>query len=703
MYGNICGDITEFLDKNRRDMPIILREAYCFAAYLLLKDIEVNNTDILAGKWNWEENNGMKSPYPRGTYREIEEMQQCEICSKTDFLEIRDAIHMGLLVRSPGGHVVPGYDLFLNTGFDKTIEKIKKYIRSDREQKEKLNFYKSQLIVMKAAQECILRYAKEAERKGNKEIRNNCEWIAHKVPHNFYQAVQLLWFMHEFAKDDTQGIVISLGRIDQYLYPWYKEDKEKGIITYDKAFEIMQELWKKLAQQDHGFQNIILGGKDHEGKDVCNDLTKICMECTLKRRTEQPSLSLRIHNNMPEEIWDKAFQLICTGIGMPSLFNDEICVLAKMNSGVSREDAENFSVVGCVELTIGGQEFSHTEGLRINWLKVMELMLNNGTCLITDRKWSLKHSYRLDDINSFKDFFDWYVEELLHVTEKACIFIDNADKIYSFHWPTPFISSLMEGCLESGLDVTAGGTKYNNLSVNNAGMANVVNALQAIEDIVFEKKIVNITEIPKILECNFEGYEELRNKIVACPKFGNNIESVDLKLENLIRILCEYIGKLRCHRGGKFQAGFYSVQVHGTMGELTGASMDGRKSRTALASSLSPTQGSDVNGPTALLNSLKDLPMDKFGNGMVLDVKFTPDFMRNQRHVNAVKNLVKVYFANGGMEIQFNVIDKMTLLKAQATPENYYDLIVRVSGYSAYFVALSKTLQDEIIQRTELS
>ncbi len=701
MHGNISEDIREFLETYRKEMPLILKEAYCFASYLILKDIEVNNSDILAGKWNWEGNNGMKSPYPKGTYQEIEKMQQCGLCSELDFSQIKDAVHMGLIVRSPGGHVVPGYDLFLKNGFDKTKEIIEEYIRHNIGKKEKLIFYESQLIVVKAAQECILRYAKEANRVGKKDIKKNCEWIAHRPPDNFCQAVQLLWFLHEFAKDDTQGIVISLGRVDQFLYPWYKEDKQKGVITYDKAFRIMKELWKKLAQQDHGFQNVILGGKDHEGKDVCNDLTQICLECTYEMKTEQPALSLRVHDNMPEQIWDKAFKLISTGIGMPSLFNDEVCILAKMNTGATREDAEDFSIVGCVELTIGGKEFSHTEGLRINWLKVLELMLNNGTCLITNRKWPLKNNYSLDNINDFNELFNWYADELLNVAEKACKFIDRVDEVYGLNWPTPFISALMEGCLENGLDVTLGGTLYNNLSVNNAGMANVVNALQAIEDVVFKKKIIRITDISKIIACNFEGYEELRNIILDCPKYGNNIENVDLKLETLINIFCEYIGSLQCNRGGKFQAGFYTVQVHGTMGELTGASMDGRKAKTALANSLSPTQGSDINGPTALLNSLKGLPMSKFGNGMVLDLKFTPDFMKKREHVRAVKDLVKVYFANGGMEIQFNVVDRETLLRAQNEPEKYYDLIVRVSGYSAYFVALSKTLQDEIIKRTE--
>lgn len=703
LYEKICSIVSE----KRKGLPKVLKKAYELSAYFLLKEIEVDETELIVGQVRVRKEYSHAN-YPLGIAEEIEKICEANHKNYSEYENILSANDMKLLFRSPGGHVVPGYDWFLNKGFDKVIKKIVNIMKKCDKTDESYPFYEAELLLARAAQKCILRYAGEISKievskmksKNKMRIIDACNSIAHNQPRNFFEAVQLLWFLHEFCLEDTTGCVISVGRIDQFLYPYYCKDVSQGRLDYEEAYAIIEALWKKFAKYDHGFQNIALGGMDEFGKDMSNELTIMCMQASLSVRAEQPAIILRTHKNMQKKVWDKAFELIQSGLGMPALFNDEVAIKAKINAGIDQRHAQNYSVVGCVELTIGGMEYSHTEGLRINWLKILELMLFHGECPITHNRWKLKEEHNLEEFSDFKDFFLWYKLELVHVLNQACEFIQLASEEYAKNWPIPFVSLLMIGCLEKGRDVTDRGTLYNNLSVNSAGMANVVDSLEAIENLVFKERLISLNEVPDILKVDFEGYEDIRKKVLSYPKFGNNIDSVDNKMQQLIKLFCDTLDELKCCRGGKFQAGFYTVQVHGLMGQKTGASMDGRKRGMALANSLSPAQGQDKMGPTSVINSINKIPMDRFGNGMVLDMKFTPNFLQKKNHLAAVKNMVDVYFERGGLEIQFNVVDRQTLLDAQNNPENYLDLIVRVSGYSAYFIALNRTLQNEIIMRT---
>lgn len=701
---NLHEQIQDIVYKEKEKLPAVEKRAYVLAAYFLLKKIKIEEGEIIVGQRHREY---VSTNYPSNIDEEINYLRKKSVLCEWQLDNIRSGEKMKLLTRSPGGHVVPGYEIILNEGLDCIIEKIAQLKKGFQPEDDEYHFYEAEMILAKAASECILRYVQEAEKLKNiklkKKIAETCRWIAHNKPRTFYEAVQLLWFLHEFCLEDASGCVISVGRIDQILYPFYEYDLKTGKIDERKAYTIILALWKKFALNDHGFQNIALGGVDVYGKDACNDLTRMCLDASIETHTEQPALILRVHAGMPDSIWAKAFELIQTGIGMPALFNDHVVMQAKRNAGIELQDVWNYAVVGCVEITIGGKEYSHTEGLRVNWLKILELMLFKGTCPITNNKWKLKEEHDLKEFRNFGDFYEWYKRELLYVIEQVCEYVQQETEEYGKHWPIPFVSLLMEGCLEKGKDVTDAGTIYNNLSINNAGMANAANSLEAIENLVFKEKIVSLDEIPEILKADFEGYPEIKEKVLGYPKYGNDIDCVDKKLSDLVGSVCELLKKKTCNRKGKFQAGFYTVEVHGIMGEMTGASIDGRERGAALANSLSPAQGSEKYGPTAVINSINKIEMDEFGNGMVLDMKFTPDFMNKRIHREAIKNLVKVYFKRGGMEIQFNVVDKETLIEAQNNPGKYHDLIVRVSGYSAYFVTLDKTLQDEIIRRTEYS
>lgn len=398
---------------------------------------------------------------------------------------------------------------------------------------------------------------------------------------------------------------------------------------------------------------------------------------------------------MPEKtsLWQKN---IFDALSMPWHY------FADSQTGVSLEDAYDYSTLGCVEITIGGREFSNTEEARINWLKILELLLFNGKCALTGKEWHLKENHVVEELTTFDELYEWFKEELKSTISRVGEYIDMASVIYSQHWPVPFLSSITIGCIENASDITENGTKYYNLSINCVGMANTVDALEAVEELVYIKKTTTIEEIKKALVANFEGYEWLRQEMLQCPKYGNDIDHVDNKMKDLMELFSSHVHNMHIvNRNGKFQCGFYSVMHHTLLGMKTAASCDGRYARTSLSNSLSPVQGMDKNGPTSVMNSINKISMDYMGNGGVLDMKFTPQFLEKQNHLIALRYLIETYFDEGGLEVQFNVVSKDTLIKAQKEPEKYGSLVVRVSGYSAYFVKLDKELQDEIIMRTE--
>ena len=555
----------------------------------------------------------------------------------------------------------------------------------------------------------IIKYGEEAERRYGicggenlKRIQNSCNRIAFVPPENFHEALQLILLAHEHVLAEGGSGSISFGRLDQYLYPFYKRDLDKARITKEDGQEMITAFWRKISEYEMGWQNVTLGGSNSEGEDQCNDLTLFSMNASLIVRRDQPQISLRVHKNMPEHVWKKAFELIQTGMGFPELYHDDIAVKAKQNVGISKEDAWNYSIVGCVELTAGGKEYSHTEGARINWQKLLELMLNEGTCQITGLNWKLAETHKLDEFHEFGSFYEWYKRELKHFTEFVCGFVLALSRQYGTYWPVPFVSSMMEGCIERGMDITNGGTVYNNLTLNCVGIATVADSLESIEKLVFKERLLNLKELVVVLKKNFVGYEAVHRKMIGYPKYGNDISSVDYKVRELTEVFVETLAEASKKQLGKvFQAGFYTSYFHATMGKQTGASPDGRKSGDALSPSLSPTAGMDRNGPTAVINSASHINMEGFGNGMVLDLKLMANFFQQEKYQQAVRMLIEEYFSRGGLEIQFNTLDKETLSAAQKDPYKYRNLIVRVSGFSAYFVALEESLQNEIIKRTE--
>ncbi len=631
------------------------------------------------------------------------------------------------------GHIIPGYEMLINTGFGGLANEARQRLaEADESRKPAL---RAMLICLEAASGYILRYADFARDLAEKtetpaykahlvEMEASLRHIAHGPARTFFEAVQLIWLAHEMLYAESFPASFSFGRMDQYLYPFYVNDLKSGKLTDAEAADILDALWIKFGITLHGYQNITIGGLNERGEYASNELTIMMLRSSRKTLFDQPLLCLRYHDSMPDDVWEESVELLKTGIGLPAIFIDEFCIRAKKRMGHSAEDAANYALVGCVEMACPGKEYAKTEALRINTGKILEIMFFNGksNCLgstgiignavdqslkLTDDHgedyvYPLFTGYRIDAIDDFRAMLDWYKEELKAHLAYAMTSINRLDSALPKCYPTPFLSVLIEGCIQNGKDVTAGGAKYNNSGVNLCGLPNVADSLAAIQKLVFTDKRYTLKDFQDAMKADYVGYEDMLDAIEHdCPKFGNDVSAVDDIMAELVAAAESVVNGFGNPRGGHWQMGLYSVEDHVKMGINTGALPDGKRKGEALASAVSPVQGKDVNGPTAAVNSLLKTDLSAATNGMVLDIKFSPSFFDKTSHHRALRMLIQAYAQQGGGEIQFNVVDRETLLDAQIHPERHKDLVVRVSGFSAYFTSLIRETQDEIIKRTE--
>ena len=661
-------------------VAMVLRTAFALAAFLAEKDLPLTTDDLLAGG---EQFYDFTLPHLETDYDQE---------TSALMTEFRRGYRVGLYCGGLGGHVIGGYQRVLQQGLGTLASAAAARIEVSAGPARE--FAQASLTVCAAASHYALRYAARAEelartvvaaddRTRLERIAAACRWVSVEPPRTFLEALQLYWLTHEIITCEQVSGSLSLGRFDQVLYPYYTRDIAEGRLTPDEAVELIEAFWVKLAGLKRGFQNVTLGGSDAQGKDVANEITLMALRATRKLRMDQPLLSLRCHPQMGADQWAEVEELLQLGLGFPALFNEQVVVAAKRALGVVESDARDWGVVGCVEPSVPGKEFSHTEGLRVNWAKVLEAMLNNGACALSGEPLPLQQVRNLATITSFDDFYRWYRQEMAHAIDLGIRGMNVLDNAFAERTPYPFLSSTMEGCLQAGRDVTAGSTVYNFCTVNGLGMANVADALVAIRKLVFEEQRVKLPELAQALRDDFAGQEPLRQALLRCPKYGNDQEEPDRILRELAGDFGREVGCHRNARGGRMQHGLYTVDSHGFMGELTGALPDGRRRGLALANALSPSQGSDTSGPTAVVRSCTEVDHSRLGNGMVLDIKFAPGFFAELRRQGVFRPFVEAYFRSGGMEIQFNVIDRATLLAAQRFPQQHRDLVVRVSGFSA--------------------
>jgi len=643
----------------------------------------------------------------------------------------RDASLFNLTMHEDSGlgHILPNFPKVLKEGFvgirKEAAEKLEQLNLSDPENFKKSLFWKAVIIFCEATIKFAKRYAEEAKRLEAKEVNSLrkvelkkiaevCEQVPAKPARNFYEALQSCWFVQLLLQIETNGSSVSLGRLDQYLYSFYKKDIENSVITQAEAQELLECFFLKLSEVVkvrprtrrtlHGgftrFQNLTLGGQTKEGEDATNKLTFMCLNAREHLKLVDPQLSLRVHARSPDNLLLKAAKLIRQGGGHPALFSDEVIIPSLVNRGVPLSIARDYAIVGCVEISFIGL-FSRADGGYVNMPKALELALNNGIDRATKKQVGLLTGDPVR-FSSFDDVLEAFKKQLEYIIHLQTIENNLIDMTHEEILPHVFMSCVVPDCVEKGKDVTAGGGRFNWTSPMAVGLANVGNSLAAVKRLVFDDKKVAMTGLIEALDVNFKGEEDLRQMLLNAPKYGNDNDYVDSITKKVVHIYYNAIEKQRNHRGGIFVPSMYSLTSNVPLGWATGALPDGRKAKEPFAEGISPTQGTDTEGPTASLKSVGKMDLVRASGGIILNQKFNPDLLQNEKDLKSFIDLFKTYLISlGGMEVQYNVVSKDALIEAQKHPEKYRNLIVRVTGYSAFFVDVSKAIQDDIIKRTE--
>lgn len=592
-------------------------------------------------------------------------------------------------------------------------------------------------------------------------IANNCAVVPENPAQNFMQACQSFWFIQMLLQVESSGHSISPGRFDQYMYPFYKKDIENGTITREFAQELMDCIWVKLndlnkvrdAASAEGFagyslfQNLCAGGQTEDGLDATNDLSYMCIQASMHTQLPAPSFSVRIWNGTPEKFLLRCAELTRTGVGLPAYYNDEVIIPALMSRGATLEEARGYNIIGCVEPQVPGKTDGWHDAAFFNMCRPLELVFSNGV----DRgeQISIKTG-NVEEMKTFEEFYDAYKKQMKYNIGLMVNSNNAIDYAHAKRCPLPFQSSMIADCIKRGKTIQEGGAVYNFTGPQGFGIANMTDALNAVKTLVYDEEYITIGEFKKALADNYgkgmtpseaqkatsevvadlmskgknvsekqiedifkmfvEGlcsedekkkYDKLIEKIRSLPKYGNDIREIDLFARDVAYIYTKELEKYKNPRGGIFQAGLYPVSANVPLGQQTGATPDARLANTPVADGVGPCSGSDVCGPTAAANSVAKLDHAMASNGTLYNQKFHPSALSGNAGLFNFSSYIRAFFDQKGMHMQFNVVSRETLLDAQKHPENYKNLVVRVAGYSALFTTLSKSLQDDIINRTE--
>ncbi len=652
-----------------------------------------------------------------------------------------EAMESGVLTFGPDhlapvspGHCLPNFEKLIKKGFlgikkDAEEHIAKLGVRLDGNDVEKYHFLKAVVIVSEAGANFGKRYAALARKMAAEEkddgrkaelllIGETCEQIPAHPARTFREAIQAVWFLELIFHLDLIHPGLSLGRLDQYTFPYYKKDTEEGRINRLEAQEIIECLWIKLSELTKvkservakgagGYstgQNVLIGGQTTDGRDATNDVSFMCLDAQENLMLHEPSLSIRIWDGTPDELWKRAVEVTKVVGGLPAFQNDEIIIPQLIRTGVSLEDARNYAIVGCVEPAAAGNCFPCCGGNGsasfLNLPQALLLAINNGVNPMNGTQAGLPTG-DLSTFKSFEEVKEAYVKQIHHFVDWHVTITNLCEVVNRDRMPLPLLSAVMEPCVERGKDVLAGGAKYNSTGCAGVGTGNVADALAAIKKFVFEEKKYTGAELLEAIRENWEGKEMLRSEILTgAPKYGNDDPYVDELARWSTSVFTERMNDSHGPRG-PFLAGLWPVAVHVAMGMWTWATLDGRKRGEPLADGISPRQGMDKNGPTAVFKSAKLL--DQFGcyNGTLLNMKFHPNAVKGAEGTEKLRSLIQTYFDMKGMHVQLNVVSADTLRAAQKDPDQYRNLVIRVAGYSAFFVELHKELQDDIIARTE--
>lgn len=600
-------------------------------------------------------------------------------------------------------HFAPNYRRFLADGIPGTLRRIDASIEAHGDDERKLVTLRAMRRTLEGFSDMLASYAAAARELTGADgyddgrlafIAQNCEALTVRPPESFAEALQLVWACHNAFLFEGR-YAMALGRLDQYLYPFYKRDLDRGAITPERAVELLENVFIRL---EGDVVNIAVGGTSPKGECEVNELSYLVVEAVKDCRIPGPNLSARIMRDTPDDFLAACLRSIGTGLGYPALMNDEVMIPGLESYGFDHDDVCDYSMVGCIENFLTGKQPPWSDN-RFDTPRFIEYVFHNGVS-------ETAHSAGLDlgdvdGVGSMDEFVRRLEKELeLGVCEYAIRvngYNASLDQEYS---EEPFLSLFCDDCIGRGLDINCGGAIYP--STHGAavmGVGTVADSLAAVEKVVFVDHAATLGEIRDALKANFEGYEDLRSKLLAAPKYGNNDDFVDKYAVWCLDYLHTLFSRQRTRDGGPFLVLMAANTQNISSGQLTGATPDGRRAKEPLSDAASPTYGRDVKGPTVTLASLAKPDYTKSAGGTVVNQKFSPGAFAEDR-IDALVSLIKVYFRRGGQEVQINATSREVLEDAMEHPENYGDLVVRVSGFSAYYVTLGRDVQLDILNRT---
>lgn len=634
--------------------------------------------------------------------------------------------------RQAVGEITPDYqDVLFKKGFGGIIREAEEHIAAldptnpaDLEKKE---FYQSILWTSRGIIRYANRYADEAERLAGQEsdpvraaelrtIAQNCRRVPEHPPESFYEAIQFLWFVQVGGILSENPLSLNPGRFDQYMDPYYEADLAKGAVTEDFAQELIEALWLKYSEwvwtissntADYfagynQFQNLTVGGKKRDGHDGTNPVTFMAMKATEEVRTHQPGLSVRVQADCPREFLDAVTHLVSTGTGFPAIHSDSVGYQMLLNAGYEPEDARDWNNCGCV-VPHFRKTGEWTAAVNMNFGSALEYALNQGASLMTGEQMGLTEKPAAQ-FGTFEEVMAAFYRQFDNLCRHSIILTVEAQRLHKEMVPRPFLSSCIEHCMESGKDLSQGGAKYNiGPVITGIGLAVTANSLAAVKKLVFEDKVCTMETLANALRANWEGYEDLRQKAKDCPKYGNDQDDVDDLAVEIANHFYREIHQYKDIFGSPFLTAFMGISNYIPMGRVLGATPDGRKHGEPSSEGVSPFVGTDTSAPLAAMRSAAKLNQEVHSGGTLLNLRLNPELVATKRGQANLGAMVQTLFSLGAFHVQFNCISSETLRDAQAHPENYKDLLVRVAGYSTQFVNLSKSMQDAIIARTEHS
>lgn len=623
------------------------------------------------------------------------------------------------------GHIIPDIPLWLSKGPAGLLKEAKSCLTQENMTREQTDFYQSVILSLEGVQRFLERYALLAEKKSIKSIDNHeqkeyleiagiCRELKDGVPKSYRSALQSVWFLMVCLQMESNAASFSMGRLDQYLLPWYLQDIESGILTREDALELTESFFLKFnqivcmrsgteAKYFAGFPigfNLVVGGKNLKGESAENELSFLFLEAQRELHLPQPNLSARLSANSSEAFLEACTECVAKGGGLPQFFNDEAVIPTLEGAGMNREDAVNYGIVGCVELAGCGNTLGWSNASMFNAVKVLELTLNHGKDLQTGEVIGPDYG-GLDSYLTWEELEKAFARQIQFFVEKMVRFHRITDHMHQELLPTGLLSSVVDGCMKKRLDVTAGGARYNFSGMQFVQPANLIDSFQVLKELLYSGKVTG-KEFLEELQQNWKN-ENLRLYIKhEITKYGNDVPETDKLANKWIQTFCQELKKYKNARGGSFHAGLYTVSSHIHMGENVGASCDGRKAGEPLADGgISASSGCDRQGPTSMLKSAAALDNQDISNGSLLNMKFSPSIFREERDKKHFYSILRSFVALKLQHVQFNVVDRAELLAAQKDPEAYRNLLIRVAGYTAYFTSLDTKLQNEIIRRTE--